>query len=394
MEEETKKKTNKKILIITVITLIVVIGASIGGYFVFKYFGENKTTGTEWGDTYYAYLKSATDKNSNKEDYGLKNGMQNKQLQFIEVGETNPIMVMTYENEGKPYVNIYKTNGVNQVDRIMYQEPSTIEFLYDIQYNSYSWYIHIENETEDSYKKIYTVLENPEKNNEAEHTITKGDATTQTTLSGETITIPKFDELFVKPEVEPSTKIDFSEDIEQKELKENISTAVEGYKPQEEIVTEDVKKATENKVTELENTKQKIETAKAEIKADEERKAAEEAAKGLKVGNYHLKYGTYKSSLGEAICGGTYILNQDGTFTYKVTWENYQNEKYTDNASGKYSAYYSQDEGWIIKFSFSKYHSTYEPSNSYPHDFDAYKVTGDNRFEGVQYENLWTYQGN
>lgn len=387
-----EQKTNKKTLgIIVAIIVIILIIAIVGGIIIFK---NMNSTGTEWGDTYYAYLKSATDKDSNKEDYGLKDGMQNKQLQFIEVGETNPIMVMTYENEGKPYVNIYKTNGANQVDRIMYQEPSTVEFLYDIQYKSYAWYIHTENETEDSYKKIYTVLENPEQNNQAEHTITKGDVTTQNTLSGETITISKFDEIFVKPEVEPSTKIDFSEDIEPKELKENMTTAVEGYKPQEEIVTEEVKTATESKVTELETNKQKIETTKAEIKADEERKAAEEAAKGLKVGNYHLKYGTYKSSLGEAICGGTYILNQDGTFTYKVTWENYQNEKYTDNASGRYSIIYEQDEGWIIKFNFSKYHSTYEPSNTYPHDYDAYKVTGDNKFEGIQYENIWTYRGN
>jgi len=79
-----------------------------------------------------------------------------------------------------------------------------------------------------------------------------------------------------------------------KDLKNNITNGVDGYKTQDEIVSEEVKSATENKVNEVETTKQKIETAKTEIKAEEERKAAEEAAKGLKVGNYTIKYGKKK----------------------------------------------------------------------------------------------------
>ena len=247
--------------------------------------------------------------------------MENIELQFIEVGETNPVMIMNYDFEGNSYINIYRTKGENNVDKIVHQEPAKVEFLYNIQYKSYAWYIHEESETEDSYKKIYTILENPDKNNEAENTITKGDSTTQNTLSGETITLSKFDETFVKPEIESSIKVEFTEDIDIKDLKNNITNGVDGYKTQDEIVSEEVKSATENKVNEVETTKQKIETAKTEIKAEEERKAAEEAAKGLKVGNYTIKYGTYK----DPEFGTRFVLNQDGTcvydgkkFTYKV----------------------------------------------------------------------------
>jgi len=324
--EKENTKSSKKIILIAIILLVIIIIATIGGIFGYQQYEESKTTGTEWGDTYYAYLKSATSKDSNKEEYGLKEGMKNTQLQFIEVGENNPVMLMTYDYEEDSYVNIYRTNGENQVDKIVYQEPARVDFLYDIQYKSYAWYIHTENETEDSYKKIYTVLENPEQNNEAEYTITKGDTTAQNTVSGETITLSKFDETFVKPVIEASTKIDFTEDITNKDLKKNISEGIDGYKTQDKIVTEEIKKATENKVTEVENTKQSIETAKAEVKAEEERKAAEEAKrkeeeeakKGLQVGPYRLKYGTYKTdaaNMGDYY--GTLQLKPNGVFHIK-----------------------------------------------------------------------------
>ncbi len=279
---------NKKTITILLVVLVVIIVGGVGGYFVYTNLKESKTTGTEWGDTYYAYMKSATNENSNKEDYGLKDNMENTKIQFIDVGEDNPIMTMTYDFEGNSYVNIYATKGEHQVNKIVYQDPATIEFLYDIENKSYDWYLHTENETEDSYKKIYTMLENPNQNNEAEYTIKKDDATTQNTISGETITLSKFDETFIKPEIESNTKIDFTENIDMKVLKNNITKSVETYKKQEEIITEEIETAIENKIAEIEEIKQQIETAKTEIaqkkaeeqaKAEEEKKKAEEETK-------------------------------------------------------------------------------------------------------------------
>ena len=66
MEEKTK---NKLPIIITVTVLIIIlIAGSIGGYLWYKHNKENKTIGTQWGDTYYTYLKSAIAEDSNKEE--------------------------------------------------------------------------------------------------------------------------------------------------------------------------------------------------------------------------------------------------------------------------------------------------------------------------------------
>lgn len=320
--QETKKKNNKLPVIITLIILAVLIVIGIGGYFGYQYIQKNKTVGTEWGDTYYAYLKEAISEESDIEDYGLQKGMKNIELQFIETEETNPVMVMTYENNDNQYVNLYKTNGSDKVDKVVYTEPSTIEFLYNIENQAYSWYLHTETNEKDSYKSVNAILSNPD-NNEAEYTIKKREETTQKTVSGDTITLPKYDEIFVKPEVETGDKVDFSIDLEVKELRDNIENGIEEYRPQEKILTEEVKTETEEKVAEMEETKKSIENAKEEIKKEEERKAAEEAAKGLKVGNVTLKYGKYVSDVSQMDSSmyGTIILKPDGKFHVKANCE-------------------------------------------------------------------------
>lgn len=344
--QENKKQSTKAIIIV-LIAIIVLAILGIAGYFGYRYVQNNKTVGTTWGDTYYAYLKEAISEESNKEDYGLQDGMENIELQFVEVGEKNPLMLMTYTKEDEEYVNIYRTNENDNVDKVVYTEPSTVEFLYDIQYDSYAWYIHTETEEQDSYKLLYTVLENPDKNNEADYTIKKGEETTQETLSGEKIILTKFDETFVKPEIDASKKIDFSTDMEEKELKENIEKGVEAYKPQEEIVTEEVKTKTEEKVSEIEETKKSIENAKEEIKKEEERKAAEEAAKGLKVGTHTLKYGKYVSDVAQMDSSmyGTITLEQNGKCHIKANCEGDYPYKELD-CDGTYTVKLNQPTGY------------------------------------------------
>lgn len=234
---------------------------------------KSKYKGTEWGDTYYEYLRAAMDEKNNKEDYGLKDGMEETKLQFIEVGEENPAMVMTYNYNDNSYINIYKTESKNKVDKIVYQDPADIEFLYDIQKESYSWFVHTENETSDLYKKVETVLEDLNQNDEAEYTINKGEKTVQETTDGDEITLSKYDETFIEPEIDEIKKIDFNEDMEITDLRNSIQECVEGYKNQESIVTENVKNEIETKLTKLNETKQSIETAKAKVKEQEEAQA-------------------------------------------------------------------------------------------------------------------------
>ena len=46
---EEKKKSKKWLIIII---LVVIALAGVGGYFGYKYWSSNQTTGTDWGDEY------------------------------------------------------------------------------------------------------------------------------------------------------------------------------------------------------------------------------------------------------------------------------------------------------------------------------------------------------
>ena len=150
-----------------------------------------------------------------------------------------------------------------------------------------------------------------------------------------------------------------------------------------------------------EAVKQKEAEEKARAEEEARKKAEEEAKKGLKVGNYTLKYGTYScDEEGVGNVGGTYIIKQDGTFTFTNNWSNIKNEKYKDTGSGSYRVYFSTGDdydptqAWLIEFKFSNYHSTYEPSNSYKPDFNVFDVTSNNKFQYRQSAGTFTYRGN
>ena len=119
----------------------------------------------------------------------------------------------------------------------------------------------------------------------------------------------------------------------------------------------------------------------------------------LKVGKHTLKYGKYECDYKDSIGGGTFTINKDGTFSWVCKWKNFKGIKYKDTGSGKYKVYYSKGDEydstkcWIIKFNFSKYHSTYEPANSYPYDYLAFDVTKNNQFQYRQSVGKFTYKG-
>lgn len=337
---------SKKAIIITAVTICIimflVLLSAVLGFFGIKFFKNKSKINTEWGNTYYAYLKDAiSDKNKDKqEDFGLKEGMENTEIEFIDVGEKNPVMVMEYEKDGNKYVNLYTTDGENQVDKIIYDEPSEVEFLYNIANESYSWYLHAEDELKDSYKLIYSILQDPNKNNEADFVIEKNEDTVQETLSGEKITLPKFDEIFVKPEIDENNKIKFSKEMIEKELKEKMADTIDNFKTKEEIITEEIKEQVLNKVSNVKELRENIKKAIEEIETDKKKKEEEEAAKTIKAGNYTLKCGTYKGtyviadSMNPATIERTIVLNTDGTFS--VTSKNSKTGKTEKTNSGKY----------------------------------------------------------
>lgn len=320
-------------------------------------------------------------------------------IQFCDIEENEtPAMVMTYTKYGVDYVNTYKISNDNKVINVAYKEPSTVEFLYNIELQQYIWYVHIQTGNQDSYKPISSGFEDLEADNSVtenvtsntnsanvsndvnvsnisnvtnainvatddvtkvevtpEYTFEKDEATTVETVDGETLSISKFDETFVKPETEVSQKVDFDiNSMDEKVIKDAVTSTVSGYKTEEQIVTEDVKSNVEEKVTEIQNKQEEIKTAQEEKakkeeeerKAEEARKAAEEAAKGLKVGNCTLKYGTYKFEMSSMTppLSATLVLNQNGTFTLKtVNYGESDTLAESENLTGTYKVRLNQE---------------------------------------------------
>ena len=220
-EEENFVKKKVLLIIIPIVLVIVIIAAVIIGLVLNKNSEEDESVGSKWGDTYYAYLKDAInekDLTAAEEKYGMMLDMKDAKLQFCEVEENqNPTMIMTYKKNESSYINVYQLTDEKKVNYIAYKQPTELEYLYDIAKDEYSWYVHTtenENESYSSLKSVSNKLKESSTKSDssenvniaelqADYTIKKEEAeiTTETT-DGNTLSYKKFDEIFVKPNIE------------------------------------------------------------------------------------------------------------------------------------------------------------------------------------------------
>ena len=293
-KEPKAKKSKKKHIIITIVILFILIALGIGGYFLYKYKELKSPIDVSWGETYYAYLKSATiDGTKSKEEIGFEDGMENIKLEFIQVEDRQkPVMIVTYNKQDETYNNIYSINN-NAVNYIKIDDPSDIELLYSIKEKSYHLYVHTQDEEEDNYEPLYNIVNIDDDKDLPEYTIEKGEKTTQKTVDGDKITISKYDETFIKPDVTTNNKIDFNTELDEKTTKEIIENAVHNYTEVYTILTDEVKNKVEQKLEEVQNKLDDIEKAKKEI---EKKKAEEEARK--KAAREKVKNGIYYMEVG------------------------------------------------------------------------------------------------
>ena len=277
MEEKTK---NKLPIIITVTVLIIIlIAGSIGGYLWYKHNKENKTIGTQWGDTYYTYLKESNEKQEIQEGKRI-----NTEIRFIQ-NEKNqePKMVMQYidteiednnSNNHKLIVYGITEGEVKTEQTIEKSTEQNIVFLYHIPTKKYGWYAHttLENGTQ----IFENIFDNPSQNI---YTFTKEEMPqSDKTIDENNIPIiSKFEETFIVPEdYDESIIIKLDGDLA--ELRDKIKEGIEGYKTIEQIVTENVTQTIKMQTEELENKKQEKERIEEEKRLEEER-LAEEARK-------------------------------------------------------------------------------------------------------------------
>lgn len=338
-ENNVEKKQKNKVVIV-LCSLIALATLAIGGYFWYQHRELKKPIKEDWGQKYYMYLKDVNE-NKKEQEAGLPKNIKESKLSFHKVENIEkPVMVINYEKEKQDYSNVYYIYN-NKVNVLVYNQPTKIELLYHIQNKKYDYYSHAIDSNSNRYKSIAEQIneriaeleKGMQKNSEdktieenAEYTFDLESTEKITDLNGKEIVLDKFDETFVKPEIKTET-IDYSANLEEKDLKSKITKGVDEYKPVEKIITKEVENKVEKKIQEVENTKQEIANAKAEIekKEAEERakKEAEEKAKaeaeGIKIGTYTLKYGRYEWDLAEVGDPGrkeTYILKSDKTCTH------------------------------------------------------------------------------
>lgn len=360
-----KKKVWLVILIIAII--LVLVCAGIGGYFVIKHKNENNEKDepieSSWANTYYAYIKEVKDKqvdnsNSNgverniiKDDQNnriMKKIENNSEIKFIDVNEIeDPVMVVEYKDNDKTYSDIYYIQN-NLVYCKIDNEPTTMKYFYNMIADDYDWYSYSEQNDKTNYTRVESII-NPKQGEglteeqTGKYTINNTEKIETTDINGNNISIPKADTIFVDTGVEVN-EIQYNDNIDDKQLKNEIRAESNQYKSNEDLTNDTVKNAVENKVNEVKEKQTQIENAKAEVeqkkiedqkkaeeeakkKAEEEakKKAEEEANSSFKVGKYTAKYGKYvckidlvdASTSTEQTIEGYYTFNPDGTCVYE-----------------------------------------------------------------------------
>ncbi len=304
-----KEKKSKKPLIITLISIIGACILIVLGYFLYQFIDLSSPIKEEWGQKYYTYLKEIQE----GKDTNLPENLNDSKIGFYEIKNIeNPIMIITYKKENNDYANIYYITD-DDVNEISFDEPTNIQFLYNIEENNYDYYIYTSNNDSETYKKIIDKINNNDKN----YIFKKDEKDSVIDVDGNELYILKFDKTFIKLNIQNNTS-DYTNDLKIKELKNLIIDTIKQYQPQDKLIDDDIK----NKVEEGKKTiTSKIEEMK---KAEEEveKKKEEELKKGYQVGNATLAYGTYKFDVSELEDLGfkeddeVLTLNVDGTCHY------------------------------------------------------------------------------
>ena len=322
---------NKKKLII-IISIILVIGILVIGYiFKDKLFGsKEKKLSTTWGETYYVYLKDIKDNNKYK-DAGLPSDLKSVKVSFVSVGDIkDPVMTITYDKDSKEYTNIYYINN-DKVDAIVYNEPTSIELLYNIEKDSYNYYSNTISDSDNYYKNVTDQIKSKTNKDSSkaviveEYIINSNDKEEVTDSNGNSVSLTKFESTFIKVDV-PDNSFEFNKSIVEEELRKLVDKSTNLY--------EDIAKTIKANKENVERLKNELKEKEERIKSIKEEKSKEEVKEtnndtstkevtssdnntegsGIKLGSYTINYGKY---VGEAASSGIIlVLNKDGSCTY------------------------------------------------------------------------------
>lgn len=375
-KQKKKKKMSKKKIIIILIAILLVICIGFGGYFYYQYKELKKPISKDWGQRYYLYLKDINE-NGMEEDAALPVDVKDADLSFYEVEDLDdPVMTISYQKGSKVYSNVYYISN-DKINVLSYNDPTSIELLYNIEKKKYDYYSHVKEDKTDKYKSISEQIkdrinelnkgknDNPNVEETAEYSFDEESVDKVVDVNGNELSLTKFDQVFIIPKIKEKS-IKYSSNLEERELKEAVSKEVEEYRTIDGQITDKIEKDVEKKITEVEDKKQEIEKAKevvAKKEAEEKAKKEEEERQrqlreGLKVGSNTLKFGKYTTSVPNGgINGddlyGTITLSPNGLFHITTNFEQSSGEIRNINEDGTYTTgkcINSFDEQDCIKF--------------------------------------------
>ncbi|MBQ6354931.1 hypothetical protein IJJ18_00695 [Candidatus Saccharibacteria bacterium] len=273
--------TKKKTIICIIIAGVIV--ATLGTILLINILSRPAIK-TEWGKTYYGYIKEQT-KDGN--DLGIIDGTKSD-MRFIELeGQKDPAMVISHRDDNNnPRANIYFIQN-NTVNALVYTQITQVVFLYNISIQKYDYYLHVTVDGKDIYKSLSKLLaENPENNDtktltsDADYVFEESDTEKVTTDEGEEVEVSKYDQTFIEPTT-PENSTPFNPDMSDSEIASAIVTTESEYQTQEEIVSEEVKEAVEQKTQEVKERHEQVEKIKEQQSLTNEN-VSEKLSEGLK----------------------------------------------------------------------------------------------------------------
>lgn len=379
------KTINKKLIIISSIVVIFIMLLGVVYYLCTR----NSNRSHYWRELYINFLKTEIFDMDEDNNYILKDGLKKIKIEFIDIKEENPVLSVSYEKDEKKLVDFFYINSKWKVENKVKELEGNLDFLYDIKKQDYLWYFHTVDGENHNFTSVKKLLNGEER---AEYTMTNNDfIMADSSDSKVTHTVSKFDESFVRPDLEKKS-LEIESNISQKEFDEKINNLIDSYKSISQMITEDIKTQVKEKLAKIEENKKIIAQSKAEnntennVPMQEEQKEIVNEVPNERI---DLELGTYISSLGEnQHNGGKYILKENNNFQYINNWTDSTNAEHKINIAGTYSIYYSNDidiDGYVIKF-------TSDSSESMGNTL--YYINSENSFEGIQYPNTFTLSTN
>ncbi len=344
--------------------------------------GSNKQEERDWKDKYYNYLLSLEEKNPVKVH----------KVGFIKsVVSDIPIMYVLEENtdekENNKGISYYWINDdkVTFLHKSLGNDYPVIKYLFNVEKQKYYYY----EVSEINDGKLYGMLEKYIQSwTEYKDKEDFGDVSFEVLKDG----IVKSNDLVKKHIDDVLIETDIEENVfEFEKDNEKFRANIDNIKEEKNLVTEEVNEKIEKELDRINNNS---------------KTSNDNNSDGIKAGNYTISYGTYTSSVDKSLgmYGGEYIIKSDGTFTYKNTWTDYDGNSFNNTASGTYEVKYENIEympgspenmQWVITFTATnykgkgKFEEQTNPNDTY-YNVDSYTITGNNKFQAEQYENVWT----